>query len=101
MTTAESQARSQLRALTQGVRVYTIEPGIRYVVPSGSNDGSAYEIRVQGDDIVCNCPAGQHGRVCKHMGAVQLFLQAEAKLAAATAPQSWTSEDEAKLKELF
>jgi hypothetical protein len=105
VTQQESIARSQLRALTQGVRVFVLEPGYRYCVPSCSTDGTAYEVRVhEDDDISCNCPAGQHGRACKHIGAVILYIDAEVKLAAATAPQAqleWTAEDEAKLADLF
>jgi hypothetical protein len=101
----ESLARSQIRALSQGVRVFVLEPGSRYCVPSCSNTGTAYEVRVhQGDDLSCNCSAGQHGRICKHIGAVILYIDVELALAAAIASQvkpEWTEEDEAKLADLY
>ena len=38
-TIDDSQVRAKLRALTQGVRVFVLEQGYRYVVPSSMSDG--------------------------------------------------------------
>jgi hypothetical protein len=78
MVTQEQTAKAKIRALAQGVRVYVLEPGIRYVVPSCSDDGTAYEVHVHlSGDIDCNCKAGVHGRPCKHLAAVQMRVEAE------------------------
>jgi hypothetical protein len=46
VTTRESLAKAQLRALVQGVKVLVLEPGLRYAVPSRSDSGTAYEVRI-------------------------------------------------------
>lgn len=77
----EQLARAKMRALAQGVRVWALET-YRYAVPSSSMDGTAYEVIVYGpEDISCNCPAGQNGRYCKHVGAVLVRREVEAELA--------------------
>ena len=47
MVTQEQTAKAKIRALAQGVKVRVLEPEKRYVVPSCSQDGTAYEVVVQ------------------------------------------------------
>lgn len=58
------------------MNIYAIEPGAKYAVESDS--GKTYHITYAGSgdadpDYValweCDCPAGQHGRDCKHLAA--------------------------------
>jgi hypothetical protein len=71
-------AKAKQRALAQGVRVWSLESGKRYCVPSCTNDGVGYEVGVhEGEDLSCNCPAGQHGRPCKHVAGVLARLESE------------------------
>lgn len=76
MTLEERQTRAAIRALFQGVRVFALESCYRYCSPSMSVEGIAYEITVYEatDNITCNCPAGQHGKPCKHAEAVKSRL---------------------------
>ena len=78
-TIEEQRAKAKMRALSQGVRVWTLEQGFRYVSPSTSDDGTAYELIV-GDNggIACTCLGALNGRVCKHVGAVALRLEVDA-----------------------
>ena len=83
LTPQEKLAKSKLRALAQGIRVWTLEPGYRYAIPSSANDGTAYEVHIHGtnpEDISCNCPGGINHGSCKHAGAVILRLEAEQEL---------------------
>ena len=73
----ETRATARLRALGQGVRVYVLEPGYRYCVPSASGDGTAYQVLAHGDTVTCSCPAGMNDRYCKHVAAVQMRMEAE------------------------
>lgn len=86
ITQEESRQLSKLRALGQGVRVYKVDDSL-FCVPTSSNDGSAYAVTVGGltGALVCNCPAGQNERPCKHVGAVEMFREAAAQLAAVRA----------------
>ena len=76
----ETHAKARLRALGQGVRVYVLEPGYRYCVPSASGDGSAYQVLANGDTATCSCPAGMNDKYCKHLAAVQMRIEAEGSL---------------------
>ena len=76
-TIPEQHAKARMRALSQGVRVWVLEQGYRYVAPSGTADGLAYELIVRDGDISCTCLGALHGRVCKHMGGVALRLEAK------------------------
>jgi hypothetical protein len=83
MVTQHQLAKAKLRALVQGVQVWTLEPGRRYVTPSGSNGGTAYEVAVQSiepGDITCTCPGGMKRGICKHIGAVLVRLQVEGEV---------------------
>jgi uncharacterized Zn finger protein len=80
MVTVENIQKAKQRALDLGVAVWVLEPGRRYVAPSGSNAGTAYEIVIQSsdaNDLTCSCPAGTHRGICKHIGAVMVALDAE------------------------
>ena len=68
----ESQATARLRVLSQGIRVYCLESRYRYCVPSASGGLLAYQILILGEEITCNCPAGQNDRICKHVAGVQM-----------------------------
>ena len=76
----ESQATARLRVLSQGIRVYCLEPGYRYCVPSANGGLLSYQILVQEEEMTCNCPAGQNDRTCKHLAGVQMHMEAEAAL---------------------
>lgn len=58
------------------------DDGNRYEVRSDS--GNTYTVTFQGrgdgDAILwrCDCPAGQHGRECKHLRAVAAFADEQA-----------------------
>jgi len=69
------EARAKMRALAQGVRVWALEEGQRYVCPSQTFDGRAYELLVRDDAISCGCPGAIHRGMCKHIGAVMLRLE--------------------------
>ena len=76
----EIQAAARLRALSEGVRVYCLEAGYRYAIPSSKHDGSAYHLLVIEGDPACNCPAALNDRYCKHVAAVEMRLEAESNL---------------------
>ena len=80
----ETRAISRLRALGQGVRVYCLDQDKLYCVPSASGDGSTYTIQISGETVLCSCPAGIHDKCCKHVGAVEMFREAQEQLAQAT-----------------
>ncbi len=88
MTTTKSpedtRAISRLRALGQGVKVFCLERDKLYCVPSVSGDGSAYQVQLSGETMLCSCPAGIHDKCCKHVGAVEMFREAQEQLAQAT-----------------
>ena len=76
----ETRATARLRALGQGIRIYVLEPGYRYCVPSASGDGSAYQVLAYGDTATCSCPAGINDKFCKHVAAVEMRMEAEEQL---------------------
>ncbi len=83
-TPEENRAISRLRALGQGVKVFCLDQDKLYCVPSASGDGSAYQVQVSGETMLCSCPAGEHDRYCKHVAAVEMFREAQEQLAQAT-----------------
>ena len=86
MVTQEQTAKAKIRALAQGVKVWVLEPGKRYVVPSCSQDGTAYEVVVQTTelgDITCTCPGATHRGICKHIGMVMVRLEVDREMAQA------------------
>jgi len=80
----ETQAISRLRALGQGLRVYCLERDRTYCVPSAACDGSAYSVMISGDTVTCSCAAGTNDRMCKHVGAVAMYREAQDQLEQAT-----------------
>ncbi len=80
----ETRAISRLRALGQGVKVFCLDQDKLYCVPSASGDGSAYQVQVSGETMLCSCPAGIHDKCCKHVGAVEMYREAQEQLAQAT-----------------
>ena len=76
----EIQASARLRALGQGIRVYCLEPGYRYCIPSASNDGSAYQVLILDGSPSCTCKASPNGQYCKHQAIVEMRLEAESNL---------------------
>ena len=54
----ETRAISRLRALSQGVKVYSLDKDRTYCVPSASGDGSAYQVQVSGETMLCPVPLG-------------------------------------------
>ena len=97
----ESQAAARLRVLSQGIRVYCLEPGYRYCVPSASGGLLAYQVLVSEGTATCNCPAGQNDRLCKHVAGVQMYLEAEAALEQARSTPAVDPELEEKIAELY
>ena len=94
LTLDEQLARSKLRALAQGVRIWKLEgtESPMYAVPSTSMDGTAYLLTIHNAaarDITCTCPGHVNRGICKHMGAilVRLDLEAEMELASAAAEE--------------
>jgi|SRR5918996_6021691 uncharacterized Zn finger protein len=80
MATQEETTRAKERALAQGVKIYMLELGKRYVALSASRGDLAYEIVVQSQepgDITCSCPRAVHRGVCKHIGAMLIRLEAD------------------------
>ncbi len=57
---------------------------LHHCVLSVSGDGSAYQVQVSGETMLCSCPAGQHERLCKHVGAVERYCEAQEQLEQAT-----------------
>ncbi len=68
--------------IEQRITPHMIEPST-WLVPSGTQPGVAYRVRVRRNtrdarrhevcdliEVVCDCPAGQHGQGCKHALAV-------------------------------
>jgi len=84
LTPEESKAISKLRALGQGIKVFCLDPDKVYCVPSSAGDGSAYSVVVQDESMLCSCPAGVNDRACKHVGAVEMYREAQEQLAQAT-----------------
>ncbi len=80
----ETRAMSRLRALGQGVKVFCLDQDKLYCVPSASGDGSAYQVQVSGEAMLCSCPAGSNDKYCKHVGAVEMFREAQEQLEQAT-----------------
>ena len=80
LTPEESKAISRLRALGQGVKVFCLERGQTYCVPSASDDGSAYRVQVNGETMLCSSPAGEHERYRKHLAAVSMYMESQALL---------------------
>jgi hypothetical protein len=76
----ELEFRAKMRALAQGVRVWALEEGERYVCPSQTFDGTAYELLIRDDAISCGCPSAIHRGMCKHIGAVMLRLEVAGEL---------------------
>jgi hypothetical protein len=82
-TPKETRAISRLRALGQGIRVYCLDQDKLYCVPSASGDGSVYQVQVSGETMLCSCPAGEHDKCCKHVGAVEMYREAQEQLSQA------------------
>jgi len=80
----ETRAISRLRALSQGVKVSSLDKDRTYCVPSASGDGSAYQVQVSGETILCSCLAGVNNKDCKHVAAVEMFREAQEQLEQAT-----------------
>ena len=52
----------------------------KWLVPSGTKEGVVYEVRLEDGRLICNCPAGWDGKMCKHKRAVmevEQFLEVE------------------------
>jgi uncharacterized Zn finger protein len=80
MVTKEETIKAKESALAQGVRVWVLEPGKRYVALSSTHDSVAYEVVVlsrEPGDITCTCPGATHRGICKHIGKVLLRLEAD------------------------
>ena len=76
----ETRAISRLRALSQGVKVYSLDKDRTYCVPSASGDGSAYQVQVNGETMLCSWPAGTNDKYCKHVAAVEMYRESQVLL---------------------
>ncbi len=76
----ETRAISRLRALGQGIKVFCLDKDRTYCVPSASGDGSAYQVQVSGELLLCSCPAGTNDRYCKHVAAVEMYRESQVLL---------------------
>ena len=82
MTSGEMEARAVARVFAEGMRVYrVVGDEHRFVSPSSSEPGMAYEVRYDpaSEDLACNCPGARYRGVCKHSRAVALLMLAEAQ----------------------
>jgi hypothetical protein len=114
MITKGEAAKAKIRALAQGIKVWVLEPGKRYVSPSDSQQGTAYEVIIRSPalsgvegtepgDITCTCPGATHRGICKHIGVVMLRLEVDQELAQ-TDPSTRSGEErtlEDKLADLY
>ena len=100
-TPEESRATARLRVLSQGIRVYCLEPGFRYCVPSANGGLLAYQVLVQEEEMTCNCPAGQNARMCKHVAGVEMHMEAEFALEQARSAPKTNPDLEDKIAELY
>ena len=66
--------------VNQGIRVYCMTRDQLYCVPSASGDGSAYQVQVSGETLICSCPAGTNDKYCKHVAAVEMYREAQGLL---------------------
>jgi hypothetical protein len=70
------------RAILEGITIAakgTIKAtGARFILVNSSHHDTQYTVLVHADRLECSCPAGQHGRICKHRAAVHAALVAEA-----------------------
>jgi len=66
---AASAVAAYARALTRWTSAHTI------AVASESTPGTVYTVTIDGD-YHCDCPAGAHGRPCKHLGVAAEFASA-------------------------
>ena len=76
----ETRAISRLRALGQGVKVLCLDQDKLYCVPSASGDGSAYQVQINGETMLCSCPAGVNDKYCKHVAAVEMYRESQVLL---------------------
>jgi hypothetical protein len=84
MTTQQTQVSATERALAEHITIAAAgrikSTGAKFFLVNSSHHDSQYTVLVHADRLACNCPAGQHGRVCKHRAAVHAALVAEANL---------------------
>jgi hypothetical protein len=72
LTDAEKRAFGKAIVGNLAATVRRLEHGL-YEIPSTSAEGETYFVcGVQAREMTCSCPAGAHGRICKHVCAVIL-----------------------------
>jgi hypothetical protein len=104
MVNQEQTTKAKLRALSQGVRVWMLEAGRRYVSPNRTNEGVAYEIVVQSQeagDVTCTCKGSSHRGICRHVGAVLLRLEVEQELGRTSRPASSPQDSASNVSDLY
>ena len=67
-------------SLNSYVKVYSLDKDRTYCVPSASGDGSAYQVQVSGETMLCSCPAGTNDKYCKHVAAVEMYRESQVLL---------------------
>lgn len=72
---ANAAARVIEQHITIAARGTVKSTGQRFFIVNGRS--GQYTVLVSADRLQCSCPAGQHGKVCKHRAAVNQALQAE------------------------
>jgi hypothetical protein len=82
MTTQQTNATE--RAIAEHITIAAYgrikATGARFFLVNSSHHDTQYTVLVHPDRLECNCPAGQHGRICKHRACVHAALVAEANL---------------------
>jgi hypothetical protein len=82
MTTQQTSATE--RALSEHITIAAWgrikATGAKFFLVNSSHHETQYTVLVHADRLACSCPAGQHGRICKHRAAVHAALVAEANL---------------------
>jgi hypothetical protein len=84
----ERAQKAGLRVVGHGYR--HIDHAEVYAVPSMRNVNHWHLVAVVGGRLACDCPAGQHGRMCAHRGCVHAFLVEGVKAAVARSARQAT-----------
>jgi len=101
MTISKSEANAINRAvqLRLAARVQRVRCG-EYHVPSATCGGAIYTVRVEATAYTCDCPAGIHGRPCKHMAAVLIAKVEHVSRCHVTGPAHAPAHDQANTSEV-
>jgi hypothetical protein len=83
MTQQTAETRATERALSEHITIAARgsikSSGARFFLVNGAR-GSQYTVLVHATRLECSCPAGAHGKVCKHRACVHAALLAERRV---------------------